>query len=265
MSTDPNATSLTIDRATGKRPTHTVGWHKKFGKAWQLPILIHVHSTERNDGDDPTGFHDMCLRSSQWHVWWTTCSSSSSAFQRSTRHLISGCKHFQKDPESHLFWNAAPLKHLNGFSPRLHLTLPMHQWSSSCHPTGWSFPSRRKWHLRPRCSVLAKHRDTSNTTCETLENSLWSHLKQPQTTQNSTLRSSQVHHTTPPFSADAFVIVKVPLDWVRLPSHTKMAPAELRRPALFHRQEMLQHLKTFRILESKYYLAMGRKKYEKVV
>ena len=83
---------LTIDRATGKK-THVVGWHKKFGKARQLPILIHVHSTERNDGDDPTGFHDMCLRSSQWHVWWTTCSSSSD-FHQSTSHLLSGCKHF---------------------------------------------------------------------------------------------------------------------------------------------------------------------------
>ena len=138
----------------GKK-THMVGWHKKFGKARQLPVLIHVHSTERNDGDDPTGFHDMCLRSSQWHVWWTTCSSSWSDFHRSTSHLVSGCKHFRKDAGSHLFWNAPPLKHFNGFSPRLHLTLPMHQWSSSCHPTGWSCPPSRKWHLRPRCGAIS--------------------------------------------------------------------------------------------------------------
>ena len=265
MSTDPNATSLTIDRATGKRPTHTVGWHKKFGKAWQLPILIHVHSTERNDGDDPTGFHDMCLRSSQWHVWWTTCSSSSSAFQRSTWHLISGCKHFQKDPESHLFWNAAPLKHLNGFSPRLHLTLPMHQWSSSCHPTGWSFPSPRKWHLRPRCSVLAKH-------SRYFKHDMWNPGKQPVEPPQTTSNNSKFHPEelpSPPHHTSFFrgcIRDRQSPTWLgetSIPHENGTCRAQKTRT--FSQAEMLQNLKTFRILESKYYLAMGRKKYEKVV
>ena len=58
MATDPNATSLSVHGAIGK-DTHG-GMTQKFGKAQQLPILIRLHSTERNDGHDSTGLHDIC-------------------------------------------------------------------------------------------------------------------------------------------------------------------------------------------------------------
>ena len=140
----------------GKK-THMVGWHKKFGKARQLPILIHVHSTERNDGDDSTGFHDC------WHVppiFAVACVMDNLFFfivSFPPIHMAPyiSLQTFPERSRKSPFLKRSASKAFNGFSPRLHLTLPMHQWSSSCHPTGWSCPPSRKWHLPRRCRALS--------------------------------------------------------------------------------------------------------------
>ena len=214
IATDPNATSL----STGQREkTHVVGWHKMFGKARQLPIWIHVHSTDKNDGDDSAGFHDMRLRSSQWHVWWTTCSSSSSDLHRSTWHLHQW-KHDLKA------WGLGGALGALGASIFQEITFLAR---CSHHASIWLCRCIGNRQVATQLGEASLHNVNGTCRADETQNSL----------EPPSLRSSK--STTPPLSfADEFV------DWVKF-SRTKIAPAEeLGKPALFHRQEMLQNLKT---------------------